>query len=935
MNSRRTLIGILASGILLIPLAARGDQAKESTARAAAERQFTLKVLPLLKSKCFACHGENSKDVRGKYDIRSRAAAIKGGESGDAAIVPGQAEKSPLYLAVQWKGLEMPPKKNDRLNAKQVALIRRWIDSGAVWPDKARQRNILLAERARPVTQDGVLVKTSGGLSEEWTYRRYKPANLWAFRPVHDRPVPKIAGALHPVDAFIRKRLEKVGLKSASPAGKLTLLRRATFDLHGLPPTPQQIEKFLNDDSPDAWKKLIDRLLNSSAYGEKWGQHWLDVTRYADTSGFSNDWERSNAWRYRDYVIRSFNDDKPYDRFVLEQIAGDELRPGDPEMLIAVSYLRMGPWEHTPMLPESVSRQQFLDDVTNAIGQTFLSLPLRCAKCHDHKFDPIPTRDYYRIYAALATTQPVERSAAFLKVENRRGFTKGRKRLQKLLQWANADMARITAKEQKAGREWAKKRGIPYIPRTYQNNNVPEDKKPPRHIGLSYEEQGFYKVRRQDARIWSRRLERYRPMAQTVYSGGFVRQNSIQLRMPSKPNDKKRAKKLPKSHIYRGGDVYAHLDAVTPGVLSITPNPPGGADHRDPWKLPTDMSGRRLALAKWIANPRNPLTARSIVNRVWQYHYGTAIAANPNNFGNTGSKPTHPELLDWLAARFVKNGWSIKNLHRLIMTSQTYQQSSRHPQLETIRKVDPAEKLLARFRPRRLTAEELRDSMLAVTGELNRDIGGLPVFPEINQEVALAPRMLQSSLAPAYQPSRTPAERNRRSIYVYRCRGLADPLSDVFNKPSSDDSCERRDSSSVTPQVFALLNSDSVTRRSLAFALRLKRERRTSSEQIARAFELTYGRLPTQRERDTLGPYLKKMVTYHRQHAPKSKQFPTKITRSVVEEMSGLAFNYEERLDIYEDYVPDPQPWKVSAETRALADVCLVLFNANEFLFVY
>lgn len=929
---RRILIAVCVAAI---GTAAGVASAGEPSKKEAAEHLFTLKVLPLLKSKCFACHGGDPKDIKGKYVITARDAAVKGGESGEAAIVPGKPEKSPVYQAVQWNGLEMPPKQNDRLNAKQVELIRRWIAAGAVWPDAKRRSAILKQERSRPVTKDGVLVKTSGGLDDAWTYRRYKPADLWAFRPVREVHAPQVAGVSHPIDAFIRKRLNAAKLQPAKRADKRTLIRRATFDLTGLPPTPEQVDAFVKDESPDAWKKLIDRLLASKAYGERFAQHWLDVTRYADTSGFSNDWERSNAWRYRDYVVRSFNADKPYNRFVMEQLAGDELKPNDPEMTIAVGYLRSGPWEHTPMSPESVTRQQFLDDVTNGIGQTFLSFPLRCAKCHDHKFDPVPTRDYYRIYAALATTQPIERKAAFLKVENRNRIDAGRKRLQQRLQWAQADVARILKKEEQAGREWAKKRGIPYVPRTYKNNDVPEDKKPPRHVGLSYEDQGFLKVRKQDVRIWTRRLERYQPLAQSVFTGGFFRQNSEKLRMPWRKGDKFKMKQMPKSVIYRGGDVNARSLSVTPGVLSALPNAPGSKKSSDPWALPKTMSGRRLALAKWIANAKNPLTTRSIVNRIWQSHFGVGIAANANNFGHTGAKPTHPELLDWLANRFVKDGWSIKKMHRLIMTSATYQQSTKHPAPYTLAKADPNNKLLSHFRTRRLAAEELRDGILAVTGELNREVGGLPVFPEINREVALAPRMIQFSLAPAYQPSRTPAERNRRSIYVYRSRGLANPIDEVFNKPNADDSCERRDSSSVTPQVFAMLNSDAMTKRSLAFALRLRKEAKTLRAQITRAYRLAFGRKPTQTELRTLEAYAKKMQAYHEKQTPQPETFPKNVKRSVVEEMSGLAFDYRERLDNYTKYTPDPHPSKAKPATRALADVCLVLLNTNEFVYVY
>ncbi|GAB4156822.1 MAG: PSD1 and planctomycete cytochrome C domain-containing protein [Planctomycetaceae bacterium] len=920
---------------LLIVNRSLADDAKRDVDHEKAERHFTLKVLPLLKSKCLACHGGNPKDIKGKYDLRTRQAALKGGESDEAAIVPGSPKKSPLFQAILWQDREMPPKENDRLTKVQIEIIRQWILDGAIWPGEARQKEIRKAEWSREKTDEGILVKTSGGLNDEWTYRRYQPDDLWAFQPLKKVTVPKVPGISHPIDAFIRTRLKLAGLSPASQADKLTLLRRATYDLHGLPPTPKQVQQFLSDKSPNAWKKLIDRLLASPAYGEKWAQHWLDVVRYADTAGFSNDWERSNAWRYRDYVIRSFNQDKSYRQFIMEQIAGDELDPDNPEMMIAVGFLRMGPWEHTPMLPEKVSRQQFLDDLTNAIGQTFLSLPLRCAKCHDHKFDPIPTRDYYRIYAALSTTHPAERRVPFLKSENLNRFKQGRQLVQLRLDRAKKDLAVINAKEEKAGREWARKRGIPYIPRTYKNNHIPEDKKPPRHIGLSYFDQGYFKVRRQDVRIWTRRLERYQPMAQSVFNGGYHVQQSVMLRTPEENKRVKISKSPPQIHILQGGDVHTPMDPVTPGVLSAVSFTGNSKPNSARWDLPKTMSGRRAALAKWIADPRNPLTTRSIVNRIWQYHFGTGLAANANNFGKTGSKPTHPELLDWLAARFIREGWSFKQMHRLIMTSQTYRQSSRYPDFKLLMEKDPSEKLLARFRPRRLTSEELRDSLLTVTGEMNWERGGLPIFPEINREVALAPRMLQSTLAPAYVPSRTPAERNRRSIYIYRSRGLADPFSEVFNKPNADESCERRDSSTVTPQVFMLMNSDRMTKRSLAFALRLQKECKTVPAQIERAFRLAFGRSATAREQAILQRYRNKMVAYHRTKQPKPETFPLKITRSVVEEMSGLAFDYTELLDGYKNYVPDPDPAKQSAETRALADVCQVLLNTNEFLYVY
>ncbi len=372
---------------------------------------------------------------------------------------------------------------------------------------------------------------------------------------------------------------------------------------------------------------------------------------------------------------------------------------------------------------------------------------------------------------------------------------------------------------------------------------------------------------------------------------------------------------------------------VKPGILSAIhlaadPDRPG----EDPYLLPEPVRVRRLALATWIAHPRNSLATRSIVNRIWQHHFGEPIAGNPNNFGVKGAKPTHPELLDWLASDFVSNGWKLKRLHRLIMTSAAYRQSSRHPEADRLRETDPNNDLLAYFPPRRLTAEEMRDAMLAVTDELNPAMGGLPVMPEINMEVALQPRMIQFSLAPSYQPSRTPAERNRRSIYAYRVRGQADPFLEVFNQPNPNDSCEDRDVAAVSPQAFTLLNSDLMGDRSIALALRVEREAASADDRIRRAFRLTLGRQPTDAEIRRMTTYLDAMGKYHDGVKPEPVRYPTRVTRSVVEEFSGKSFEYEEVLPVFEDYVPDPKPSDTTPGTRALADVCLLLFNSHEFI---
>ncbi|MEZ6056740.1 MAG: PSD1 and planctomycete cytochrome C domain-containing protein [Planctomycetaceae bacterium] len=934
--------------ILLWAGHARADQA-------AHEREFTLKVLPLLKSKCFACHGEGGEKPKGDLDVTSRDGLLKGGESG-AAVVSKKPDESLVFQAVNWDGLEMPPKANDRLTQQQVEIVRRWIAAGAPWPDEATQKKHWEEERQTPMTADGMLVATSGGLSDAWTYRRYQPADLWAFQPVKKPELP--SSVPNAIDHFHKSKLQLSGNEPAPTADPRTLIRRASFDLIGLPPTPEEVDQFVaawKADSVKAWDDLVDRLLASPHYGERWAQHWFDVARYADTGGMANDFERSNMWRYRDYVIRSLNADKPYDRFVLEQLAGDELadaaaleRLGDDaaklaevrksgdyteqeaEWIVASSFLRIGPWDNAMVMPPQ-ARQIYVDDVVNAVGQTFLATTMRCFKCHDHKFDPLPTRDYYRVYATFAGTQMAERPLRFTRDENREGFAEGRAFVEHMLRHATTEKEKILAKQEAAAKEWYEEHQLPYKPEDARKND-PDDQKPPRHVGLDHIDEGQLKVREQDEWIWQRALERYEPMVNAVYDGadlGMAWNAAKKLRMPAKVNTNWQ----PVSYILLGGALEATGDPVQPGVLSAL-GVPVAAPATDPNLLPEDITQRRIALAKWITDPRNPLTARAIVNRVWQYHFGKPLAGNPNNFGVKGAKPTHPELLDWLAADLVEHGWQLKRLHKLIMTSRAYQMSGSHPQSDELFKTDPNNDLLAFFPARRLTAEELRDAMLSITGELNPAMGGLPVFPEMNLEAAIQPRMIQFSLAPAYQPSRTPRERNRRSIYAYRGRGLHDPFLEVFNQPNPNDSCDLRDVAAVSPQAFTLLNSDVMSDRSIALALRVEREAKLLDEQVSHVFQLTLHRSPTNTEADRLTGYVRRMQTYHRNTKPIATKYPTEITRSLVEEFSGKSFDYVEILPTFEDYVPDTKPSDVSAETRALADLCLLLFNSHEFTHV-
>jgi hypothetical protein len=873
---------------------------------------FTTRVQPLLKTKCLPCHGNDLQKLRGGLDLRTRAGLLKGGDSGKPAVVPGQPDQSPLLLAVTRKDpdLAMPPMENDKLTPEQVELLRQWIAEGARWPEPGGA-----AEWSG--TKEGVAVVTSGGRSPEWTNRKYKPEDLWAYQPLRRPAVPVVGSALlpNPIDAFIRQKQVARGVAPAPPADRRTLIRRLTFDLTGLPPTPQEIEAFVRDATPDAYDRLVRRLLANPHYGEQQARHWLDVVRYADTSGFSNDFERPNAWRYRDYVIRSFNADKPYDRFVLEQLAGDELDPSDPELLLAAGFLRMGPWEHTAMTVAAVTRQDYLDDVTHSVGVTFLGQALRCARCHDHKFDPIPTKDYYRLQAVFATTHFAERAVPFLKVENTADLAQAKAPVERRLREANAVLDRLQAKGDAALAAFLKQKGVARF-----TDLAPRDRPHRDTFGLTRQELSLRKINRKRVDYFERELLRFEPYAFSVYSGPPNAYSSMKTIHPVPPS---RALTIPVVHILPGGSLETPAEAVQPGVLSVVQETP----------IPESVTGRRLALARWIVRRDNPLTARVIVNRVWQQHFGRGLVATPNNFGKMGARPSHPELLDWLAEWFMDHGWSLKKLHALIVSSAVYQQSGRHPDGESLDRIDAKNELLARFPPRRLAAEELRDALLAVTGELNREMGGPGVFPEIHREVALQPRHIMGSVAPAYQPSPLPRQRHRRTIYAFRYRTLADPLLEVFNRPGSETSCERREQTTVTPQVFALFNGEFTHQRALALATVLDKQAATPAARVQAAFRIVHGRQASREEVELVLAHLRTMTEHHRSHSPPPVELPKSVKRHMVEEMTGEAVEWEETLDVKE-FVRDLSLGDVEASTRALADLCLVLMNSNEFLYV-
>ncbi|WP_395719735.1 PSD1 and planctomycete cytochrome C domain-containing protein [Prosthecobacter sp.] len=923
-----------------------------------AELLFVRRIVPLFAEKCMACHGNDPAKLKGGFDMRTRGAIMKGGDSEKPGLIAGKPEESPLYLAVtrkhdDWEA--MPPKEADKLYAEQIAWIKDWIAGGAPWPDDSRVQAIAKANEAKWSAEDGIMVKTTGALSPEWANRKYKPEGLWAYQPIAKKDGEKV------LDDFIKAKMPP-GLKPAPTADASTLIRRASFDLTGLPPTPEEVTAFESSYSKDtnaAVKALIDRLLDSPHYGERMAQHWLDVTRYADSSGFSNDYERGNAWRYRDYVVRAFNRDKPYDQFIKEQIAGDEIDANDPEKIIATGFLRTGPWELTGMEVEKIARQRFLDDVTNSVGETFLAHSLQCARCHDHKFDPVPTHDYYSIQAVFATTQLSERAAPFLPEENTQGFDE-RGYLEKSLAEHESILTKLDAVLLENAARWFKDNGKdpakwnaaveaarnPAAPKqgparklgkysdlfaTARNAltsaGAPEGDFPPKLVGFTPEQFGMERVARKGLERLRWELDRYEPYALAVY-GGRTRQYKTVFAPLRMPADRMSAGELEETCILTGGDPFASGTKVKPGVLSVL-----GSVQKTP--IPDTIEGRRKAFAEWVASSDNPLTSRAIVNRVWMWHFGQPLAGNPNNFGSTGKKPTHPELLDWLAAQFVESGWSFKALHRLIMTSEAYRRSATHPDLKALREKDALGTSYVVFQPRRLSAEELRDAMLAATGELNRTLGGIPNRPEINLEAALQPRQVMGTFASAWVPNPKPEQRHRRSLYALKLRGLTDPMLEVFNAPAPDFSCERREASTVTPQVFSLFNGQSTQSRALALANRAVKETHSDEEAIARVFALTFSRPPSAEETQSCLAHWRDIEALLGSEKPTTQKPPLEVRRDAVEENTGEKFSFNEKLHAYAEFVPDLQPADVDARTRALADVCLVLLNSNEFAYVY
>lgn len=654
---------------------------------------FGKDIKPIFRDHCVRCHG--AEQVKGGLSLHTRARAWEGGDGG-MVIIPGNSAASPLVQRVTSHDddLVMPP-EGERLSPQQLTLLRLWIDQGAVWPSSADDVGPRVAEAAKH----------------------------WSFQPLTRPPVPERSDPwiTSPVDAFVLARLDEAGLTPASPAAKEALLRRVTFDLTGLPPSPEDIAAFRSETGSDALAAVVDRLLASPAYGERWARHWLDVVRYADSGGYETDIFYEQAWRYRDFVIRSFNGDKPYDRFLMEQVAGDELWPGEAEMQDAVAVWTLGEWPNAlDAYPDMLEYVRRTDQVTT-LGEMALGLTIGCANCHHHKFDPITQADYFGLEAVFAASETWNRNTGA------KAWNQGERNAYRALRHAETPLA---------------------------------------------------------------------------------------------------------IHLLTRGELTKPTRPVVPALPAFLP---GGGPLPDG---PDEAKQRRARLARWLVAEENPLTARVMANRIWQWHFGQPLASTPNDLGTQGEPPSHPELLDWLACELREHGWSIKHLHRRILLSSTYRQSA----LRDARAMaaDPRNRLLSGFPRRRLEAEEVWDHLHMISGTLVTSVFGPPFVPKLSPEELQGMYDLENKLALKWPV--TP-EQNRRAIYLLNRRSFRFPFLEAFDPPGTATSCPSRLTTTVPAQALTLLNNRIVGEQARAMAGRLRREAGSAVDaQISHAWLLAYSR---------------------------------------------------------------------------------------------
>jgi hypothetical protein len=893
----------------------------------------------VLEKKCFQCHGEAKM---GNLDMRTRAGMLKGGDKGPA-VVPGRASDSLLLQRVTGKvEPRMPMAPVPALSEREVEILRDWIDEGAHWSKGATSTQPAgsaygTASKERPITAQ----------ERQW----------WAFQKPVRPSLPKVGDARwarNPIDRFMKASLDAKGLVPAPPADRVTLIRRVYLDMVGLLPEPAEVDAFVKDPSPRAYEDLIERLLASPHYGERWGRHWLDVVRYADSSGFEHDRDLATAWRYRDYVIKALNEDKPYDQFLVEQLAGDELDNPTHDSLIATAFYRVGPRVRFREKDNPFYRYDYLDDIVRTTFQGFMGLSVHCARCHDHKFDPITRHDYYRSLAMFFGF--VNYDHPLLSKEQTREWERKTKEVMAALNPLRQEVAQIEAPYRKAQFEAS----LAKLPEDVQVAiRIPVEKRTPgqKLLAAQFERgssgdgdpnfmgedpalswlttagqrapnlvesprygggrrpggAGMLKLNEADHRRRAELLEKIaaleKQMPPTPYAVEGIRDGDYRL-APDGPGDEPSPGKtyrpdypdLGGAFLPEPGQKYDvpwvrfgsnglvveednKAPVVPAGYLSVLTNGSAPPVAKPPKRDDYVTSGRRRALAEWIASPDNPLTARVMANRLWYWHFGRGIVPTPGNFGKMGVRPSHPDLLNWLASEFVQRGWSIKEMHRLILTSQTYQASSSFYESRNAEK-DPENVHLWRYPVRRLEGEIVRDVILSASGRINLEAGGTPFFPALPQRVRDGYRQGKWVLT-----QEEPATW-RRSVYSYWKRGMKFPMFEVHDQPDQNVTTEKRNVTTVPTQALTLLNNEFVLLQARYLAERVMQEAGSDdpAAQIKTLYRIALSRAPGTTELE-----------------------------------GQLRFLREQR---------EFQAKKANAGLAALTDLSHVMLNANEFVYI-
>ena len=869
MSSRLACsVAIAISAISFFPSIAASDE----------PLTFEQHVRPILKAHCFQCHGDEAQ-LEGNLDLRLVRLMAQGGESGPA-VVAGKASES--YLIERVTAGEMPP-LGKKLSAHDIATLRTWIDQGT---------------------------KTARPGPESLTDITDDEKSFWSFQPIASPSLPAVNDAAQlrsPIDAFLLSRLEEQNLTFSPPANRETLIRRASYDLIGLPPSPEDVDAFVADESPDAFERLTDRLLAQPQYGERWGRHWLDVAGYADSNGYTEkDSERKYAYKYRDYVIRAFNAGKPWDAFLREQLAGDELlappyanlTPEQADLLAATGFLRMAPDGTADGAPDqNLARNDVVAESLKIVTSSILGLTVGCAQCHNHRYDPIPQADYYRLRAIFEPAYdpqhwrpPQARLVSLWSDAIRQEAAAIDAELSSLRdeRWAEMnkivadifemEVAKLPTELQDPARVARK---TPVLERTPDQRQIMKD-----YPSLNVDQGSAYLYDGKRVKEFNERYDQ--------------RQKELQARRPVDdfvPCLTEVPGQMPATHVFYRGDINQPKQPVEPGELSVLPGPVAAIPADDP-ALPT--TGRRLAYARWLTSGQHPLVGRVIVNRIWLHHFGRGIVATPGDFGQLGARPTHPEMLDWLATRFQADGWDVKRFHRLLLSSTAYRQSSRRtPQLD---QVDAENHLLGRMSIRRLEAEAVRDSVLAASGLLNYQQLGEPVPVTVDEvgQVIVGRDNRDSAGRPEGKRKPLGAEEFRRSVYVQVRRSQPLSMLETFDAATLAPNCELRNRSTVAPQSLLMMNSDFVVAQSQALAERaIAQAGDDPAARVRFVWRWTSAAEPTESQLAAAVEFLAAQQRELESQPPPGDKTP----------------------------LPDPP-------VRALAALCQVLFSSNAFLYV-